>query len=29
VCPIGHPCARHVSAREVIAQAAEALLCAA
>jgi ADP-heptose:LPS heptosyltransferase len=29
VCPIGHPCARHVSAREVIAQAAEALLCTA
>lgn len=29
VCPIGHPCARNVPAREVIAQATEALLCAA
>jgi ADP-heptose:LPS heptosyltransferase len=28
-CPIGHPCAHDVSAREVIAQTHEALLCAA
>ena len=29
LCPIGHPCARNVSSREVIAQATGALLCAA
>ena len=28
-CPIGHPCALEVSAREVIAQTTKALLCAA
>ena len=29
VCPIGHPCAQEVSARDVIAQTHQALLCAA
>jgi len=29
VCPIGHPCAHEVSARDVIAQTHQALLCAA